>query len=47
MAFANRLEYYVLIARDLELLGADNYDEMNAEIIEVKKMINGFSRKLS
>ena len=45
--FANRLEYYVLMARDLEFLNPPNHDRLNIELIEVKKMINGFNRRLA
>ena len=47
LGFANRLEYYVLMARDLEFLNPPNHDRLNIELIEVKKMINGFNRRLA
>ena len=46
MGFANRLEYYSLMARDLEMLSAENHSLHEGDTIEVKKLINGFNRKL-
>lgn len=46
LGFANRLEYYSLIARDLEMLNAVNHGVHESSTIEVKKLINGFNRKL-
>lgn len=47
MAFGNRLEYYVLIAHDLDLLADDPYERINDDIVEVKKMLSSFGRKLN
>jgi len=47
LGFANRLEYYALMARDLEFLGTEAHDRLNTELIEVKKMLNGFNRRLN
>ena len=47
LGFANRLEYYALMARDLEFLATHTHLEFETELIEVKKMINGFSRRLA
>jgi four helix bundle protein len=46
LGFANRLEYYSLMARDLEMLNAENHGAHESDTIEVKKLINGFNRKL-
>jgi four helix bundle protein len=46
LAFANRLEYYALMAHDLKMINETNHTALQNEIVEVKKMINGFSRKL-
>lgn len=46
LGIANRLEYYSLMARDLEMLTPENHEFHANETIEVKKMINGFNRTL-
>ena len=46
LGFANRLEYYALIARDLTFLGAEIHSSYEAAIIEVKKMLNKFGGQL-
>ena len=47
LAFANRLEYYALMARDLTFLETERHEDYEAELIEVKKMMNGFNRRLA
>jgi four helix bundle protein len=46
VATAYRLEYYALMARDLEFIGANIYDRYVSELTEIKKMLNGFNRRL-
>ena len=46
LGFANRLEYYALIARDLTFLGVEIHSSYEAAIIEVKKMLNKFVGQL-
>jgi four helix bundle protein len=46
LAFANRLEYYALMAFDLEMLNEANHGRINSEIIEIKKMLSVLSQKL-
>lgn len=46
LSFAMRLEYYALIAHDLELINSTAYDTFAVNIIEVKKMLGGFRRNL-
>lgn len=43
----NRLEQYALMAKDLKFLDENIHHEYENGIIEVKKMIAGFSRRLS
>lgn len=43
---ASRLEYYTLLAHDLEMLNKPNQEAVESEITEVKKMLNGFKRRL-
>lgn len=47
LGFANRLEYYALMAFDLEMLSEPPYGQFQDAIVEVKKMINGFNRRLA
>ena len=47
IALSNRMEYYALVARDLTLLGEQIHVEYADRIIEVRKMLSGFSRTLS
>ncbi len=47
LGFSNRLEYYALIAHDLALIGETPHAEYERAIIELKKILNGFRRKLS
>lgn len=43
---ASELEYHLLLARDLELLGEKQYEELQAKVSEVKKMLSSFIQKL-
>jgi four helix bundle protein len=47
LGFANRLQYYALMARDLQFLNFEVCEDYDADLTEVKKMIGGFSRRLS
>ena len=46
LGFANRLEYYALMSRDLNFLKDEVHIDYEATIIEVKKMMNGFRANL-
>ena len=46
LGYSNRLEYYALLAHDLAMIGDKRHDEYEHAITEVKKMVNGFRRKL-
>lgn len=46
IALANRLEYYALMARDLKMLSDVNYDTEVEAIVEVRKMLSGFAKKM-
>lgn len=46
IALANRMEYYALVARDLELIGDQVHLEYSEHIIEVRKMLSGFNQRL-
>ncbi len=36
---ASELEYHFLLARDLELMTASQYDSLNSSVLEVKRML--------
>ena len=46
IALANRLEYYALMARDLLILTEPNYEMLREAIVEIRKMLSGFSKRL-
>ena len=43
---ASELEYHLLLARDLELMGALDYQRLSNETIEVKRMLVSLMQKL-
>jgi four helix bundle protein len=45
-AASNELEYLLLLAKDLEYLNSEAYEQLTADVIEVRKMIYGLLRKL-
>jgi four helix bundle protein len=47
LASAYRLEYYALMATDLEFINSDIYKPYEIELTEIKKMLNGFNRRLN
>ena len=47
LAFAGKLEYYALVARDLGFLETAVHCEYEATIIEVKKRMNKFRQRLN
>jgi len=46
MGSASELEYHLLLARDLELLPAIDYQRLSEGAIEVKRMLASFLHKL-
>ena len=46
VAFGSKLEYYALIAFDLTFIDEPAYLPYANEIIEIKKMLQGFRRSL-
>ena len=46
MGSASEVEYQLLLARDLEYLNVDEYQKLNNELVEIKRMINAFLQKL-
>lgn len=46
MGSASELEYHILLAHDLMLLETSTYDRLVSEVIEVKRMLASFIKKL-
>lgn len=46
MGSASELEYQLILSHDLDYIPADQYRETNAELIEIKRMLNAFIQKL-
>lgn len=46
MGSSSELEYLLLLAHDLGYLPHNTFQEMNDELIEIRKMLNAFIRKL-
>lgn len=46
-ASASELEYFLILASDLELLHKSDYQTLSAQTVEVKKMLAAFIRRLS
>jgi four helix bundle protein len=46
VALGSKLEYYALMAADLNFITEADYAPYVAEIVEVKKMLQGFKRSL-
>lgn len=46
MGSASELEYYLLLARDLEMIATADYDRVQSKVTEVKRMLAGFLLKL-
>lgn len=46
VAYGSKLEYYALMSADLEFISREAHDPYAAEIVEVKKMLQGFKRSL-
>jgi len=43
---AAELEYFILLAKDLEMIDSASYNQLNTELEEVKKMVFSFAKKL-
>lgn len=46
-AFASRLEYYALMAYDLQMLSEPGCSQYQPKIIEVKKMLSDYNTRLA
>jgi four helix bundle protein len=47
MGSASELEYHLLLARDLGFLRIPEYDQLNKEVTEIKRMLTAFIQKLT
>ena len=43
---ASEVEYHLLLARDLKILEASEYERLSAEAVEVKRMLASLMQKL-
>lgn len=46
MGSSSELEYLLLLAHDLSYLADDQYNQLHADLVEVRKMLNAFIQKL-
>jgi four helix bundle protein len=46
MGSASELEYHLLLARDLNIIELNNYENFNKNLIEIKCMLTSFIQKL-
>jgi four helix bundle protein len=46
-AAGHDLEYNLLLSRDLGFLSEPLHDELNADVLEVRKMISGLVKRIS
>ena len=46
MGSASEVEYQLLLAHDLDYLKTEDYQQLQIEIIEIKRMMTGFVKKL-
>lgn len=44
---ASELEYHILLARDLDFLDLATFRELEQQVIEVKRMLTGFAKRLT
>jgi four helix bundle protein len=47
IAVSYRLEYQVLMAKDLDFITSEIHADLETELTEVRKMLNGFNRRLA
>ncbi len=45
MGSASELEYHLLLAHDLGFVEAKSYDQLNIELIKIRRMLNNFIQK--
>ncbi len=47
MGSASELEYHLLLARDLGLVGGKQHEHLERDVTELKRMLTGFIQKLN
>ena len=47
MGSASELDYHLVLVRDLDLLEADEYQRLSAQLDEVRRMLTSLVRKLT
>ncbi len=43
---ANEVDYLLLLAKDLAMIDDHNYNSMNSQLVEIKKMLSALIRKI-
>lgn len=43
---ASEVEYHLILGHDLELLDKNIFEQLSHDVVEIKKMLSGFLRKL-
>ena len=46
MGSASEVEYHLLLARDLEMLAKTEYERLDSDVTEVKRMLTSLMQKL-
>ena len=46
MGSASELEYLLLLTRDLDLISSPDYSELTSNVVEIKRMLASFIKKL-
>ncbi len=46
MGSASEVEYHLLLARDLGYLGIERYQPLQSELLQIKKMLVSFTKRL-
>lgn len=44
---ASELEYHPLLAHDLKMLGLEEHEQLTREVVEIKRMLTTFTKKLT
>jgi len=47
MGSASELEYQLILSKDFNYINTETYDSINENLMEVKKMLNSFIKKLN
>ena len=47
MGSASELDYHLLLARDLNLLKSDDYEDLSPQVTDLKRMLTGLRKKLT